>query len=988
MAFDSYSTSTNFVGKDGFHWWVGQVEKGDNNDKLSNRYKVRIVGHHLQSCEAQKTDDLPWANTVAPTTDPFSNAASTTTKLYPGDWVIGFYMDAAMAQQPYILGSIGTIANAESPSKLPYKTFTSPNPEGCRAFTNFAPDRVAPSPYIGTSYNKKAVENVKKGYVPTAQKPPGSGKQDGGLGDPASIQYGPGCLGSPLNPAGQTCTIISQAQCPSGKTASKLEIILSELFKIISQSGGGVGSMLTSKITGYASDAKSFVFGYINKAIAVIMQGYGWLKGELYNLLKQGVQFLIQSLLSLISDKAKPKDSKPPYDPKKPRKLLDKIQKFLTDQLAKIGCSIEDLYDRILNFLTNLIFGYVDKIWSDAFCAIDALVSNIMNQLQKFLSDAVSAIMGPLQSILGAIAAPLDAIGKSIGAVMEFLGISCSGLPKECKKIIKDCGEGPKPSKGRKDDALDRLLADIARTTKPSPNVGVCKEATEIATPPLDVVITGGIPKPTTPSGGTTPTGGTDGPIDGITTTATLSILLDPETVTKNIGESHTFTVIASTSNGSPISYQWQKYDANVPSGNSTLWENIPAATSSSYTVSSITLEDDTDSYRCIVRSTDTIPLSVESDSADILVNPDSVTPTSPPNNYFYDIIINLDFNSSINNSTFDASNGNSRFFYSNTSLTPNTSSFNITGTAEASYESSSSAIEQLNQTYRLVANPNLVSPGQSVTFILNTTNVPNGTKLEYYIFSPNLLLTDIVGESLVGTFTVSNNRARSIVRIADEVSFSQKELVFAALRNGYAATQFVIEGTEKELSPPLPPEEPRPPIACDPIVSNTGQIIDIPICDNGTPFLDPPSIFIQSDGFGFGASAVAELDDDGFVSRIKVLRPGRGYPPNPPENLDCIISGFTMIKGGFGYDTEPLVYINDELDIAEAVIRNGIVVNIIVKDKTKTYEDIPSVKIVATTTGLGAIAIPNIACLDKKEVREIAEVVGPTPVGEYIDCP
>jgi len=60
MAFESYGVrSSNFVGKDGFHWWVGQVEKTDENVKNSNRYKVRIIGHHLADCEGQGTDDLP-----------------------------------------------------------------------------------------------------------------------------------------------------------------------------------------------------------------------------------------------------------------------------------------------------------------------------------------------------------------------------------------------------------------------------------------------------------------------------------------------------------------------------------------------------------------------------------------------------------------------------------------------------------------------------------------------------------------------------------------------------------------------------------------------------------------------------------------------------------------------------------------------------------------------------------------------------------------
>ena len=63
-----YQPSTNFIGKDGMEWWIGQVtdpKKGKGEDALektqaddgeeiySHRCRVRIVGYH--GCE----DDLP-----------------------------------------------------------------------------------------------------------------------------------------------------------------------------------------------------------------------------------------------------------------------------------------------------------------------------------------------------------------------------------------------------------------------------------------------------------------------------------------------------------------------------------------------------------------------------------------------------------------------------------------------------------------------------------------------------------------------------------------------------------------------------------------------------------------------------------------------------------------------------------------------------------------------------------------------------------------
>lgn len=977
MAFESYSSSTNFVGKDGFHWWIGQIEETDLFTKNSNRYKVRIVGHHLQPCEKQETKDLPWAQCIAPTTEPFSPGSPVTTSMTPGTWVIGFFMDADMAQQPFILGTIGSVNNTVTEDQLPYPPFSTPDAEGCRAFTNFATQ--VNSANLGASRDKRTLTALASGVAPGATAAPGSNPSKEGPGQPSTGTY---ILTpqSPLNPAGSPCVTISQAECPTGKTASKLEIILSELFQIISQSGGGAGSALTSKVTGYVMQGQSFVMGYINKALAVVMQGFGYIKGELYYYVQLGVQKLIGVLLSLISDKGKPKDAKPPYDPKKPEKILDKIQKFLEDQLAKIGCSIESLYDSILDYLTKLIFKYVDQIWSDAFCAIDALVQNAMNAIQQFLTDIINSIMGPLQSILGAIAEPLNVIGGAIAAVFEFLGISCSGLPEKCKKLIQDCGEGPKKQKS--DDVLDKLLADIAANGKPYPPSGVCKEAREQPDPPApNVVVTGGIPVTVTPvlppPGSTTPTP----PV--APSTPTLSILVQPTTELVDDGGSASYTVIAAASDNSAISYQWQEQSVN-----SNTWSNVSGATSSTYQLSTVSYGDDGKGYRCIVTGTNTQPSSITSDIAYLFVNQSPIGNPSIPSNYnvFSEGIIR--FSSTVNYSLTNSSIPSTSTVYNNDSLSSTAPSFTVTGTSTAIFEPSKDTIDNVVQTYGLSISPLVAKTNDIVTFTLRTQNVPNGTVLNYLIFGINLQPSDFIDNTLVGSFTVSNNVATAVKTVSSEISFSQDELVYVALDNGAAANNFVIKGSyiyskEEGVNPPSTP------VACPPIVSSSGKIISIPLCSTGTPYLAPPTIFIQSNGSGYGGSAVAVLDDDGFVSEIKVVRPGRGYTPAPPQdNLDCIISGFTIIKQGFGYDKEPIVYIDGDPNVAEAVIEDGLLVNIKVKDKAKTFTDNPVVKIIPSSRGTGAIAVANINCLERQQVQKLAEVVGPTPVGEYVDCP
>ena len=977
MAFESYGNRpTNFVGKDGFHWWVGQVEKTDENVKNSNRYKVRIVGHHLADCEGQGTDALPWANTVAPTTDSFTASGGVTTNLSYGDWVIGFFMDSEMAQQPYILGSIGAIRNARGEDAPATPPFLEASQEGCRAFKNFAPGPVAGSPYVVTPSSEAEIKAAAAGQVAAAGAPAGTATNpEKGYGQPPAVAYSQG-PGSAMNEAAMKCTVISQASCPTGQTASKLEIVLSELFKAISESGGQVGSYLTSKVTGYVREGEAFIMGYVNKIMAIVFQSYGWLKGKLYNLVQQAVQYLITTLLSLVSDKGKPKDAKPPYDPKNPEKILDQIQKFLEDTLAEIGCSIESLYDKILEFITDFLFGAVEDFWSEALCGIETLVNGLLSSLESFLSDAINSIIEPLLSILEGVTEPLNDIFSTISEIMDFLGITCSGLPAECKKIIQDCGEGPKTkAKGLLDD-LDSLLAAIAADTQPSPAIAACEDAKSPVIPPLNVAITGGTPKPTTT---TTPTTTTGTPTTTITT-PTLSILIDPASATKNEGDDYTFSVVAVTSDASTINYQWQKFEISTGS-----FVDISGATKKDLTLTNLKSTDE-NSYRVICSSSTTIPSSLASNDAYLTV---TVAATSPPNTYGSSGNLSLNLVSSINISTKigGASTSNS---YSNASLiNPLTSSAKIGGSAKAIYTSSTfTPLGSTGVTYSLIASPPLVKPGETVKLTLTTTNIPNGTKLDFYIFGVNLQVSDVLNKSLSGSFIVSNNIATSLITINNPVSFSQTELVYSALKNGGAATQFAIQGNPITVTPTPTPVTPSPPIACDPVVSPTGQIISIPICSQGTPYIAAPKIYIQGNGIGYGASAVADLDADGYVTGIRVLRPGRGYPPNPPVDLDCIITGFTILKPGFGYDVPPAVFVDGDLDVAEAVITNGILVGINVKDKSRTFTEFPTVKIIAVSQGVGAIAIPNIACLDKRDVRELAEVVGPTPVGKYIDCP
>ena len=63
------------MGRDGFTWWIGEVEKIDDPQQLG-RVKVRVIGWYTggKSKEAyvstMPTADLPWALCLGPTDQP------------------------------------------------------------------------------------------------------------------------------------------------------------------------------------------------------------------------------------------------------------------------------------------------------------------------------------------------------------------------------------------------------------------------------------------------------------------------------------------------------------------------------------------------------------------------------------------------------------------------------------------------------------------------------------------------------------------------------------------------------------------------------------------------------------------------------------------------------------------------------------------------------------------------------------------------------
>ncbi len=96
----------NFMGRNGFTWFVGVVEDRQDPQKLG-RVRVRCLGLHTDNLEKLPTADLPWAHPMNPITSAtVSGVGQTPLGAVEGTWVIGFFQDGADAQQPIIMGTL------------------------------------------------------------------------------------------------------------------------------------------------------------------------------------------------------------------------------------------------------------------------------------------------------------------------------------------------------------------------------------------------------------------------------------------------------------------------------------------------------------------------------------------------------------------------------------------------------------------------------------------------------------------------------------------------------------------------------------------------------------------------------------------------------------------------------------------------------------------------------------------------------------------
>lgn len=940
---------TQRIGNDGFNWWVGQVEgtaADEKNNKGGYRFKVRIIGDHPQNKEILDTKDLPWAQVMMPVNVPFmpGNVGGAHPQLRPGCWVVGFYLDQEK-QKPIIMGSIGqtpgatTIVKNERPENKPLET-------------------VIPANVNPATDGQPAGENPEGGEGP-------SNKTTGALEDGTQNEDGPRVPPAARKHEGQKdekwCQTVAD-KCDNEDIKSKTTILLGEFLAEVQRNNGNIGTYLVSPVNGTINSGIGIARKYTNKMMLVVRKFVARVKGFVIEKLQNAVKDLINALIY-------PDDS---------GNVLTPVTEWFNNLLKDLGCQMADLGDRLANWLTNVLMSYVNQIYRAAACQVDALVNGILSKINSLMEDVLAKVLGPIQDILGAIAEPLNILGGAINFVLNLLGISCSGPNNECAKYKAVCtdGEKKKPDDDEK-DFLDNLLDSIDNlfpATGADYTQYVCAEAYTGSPLAITTVgFTGGVPQ--------------DGSKTGTSVTKQKKITYNITDVTVTEGDEAQFTVTRSGYTGVSSSVTYK----TLTKGSATAGEDYIA-------VEGILGFAPNETEKQITVST--LYSKEKESNEDFYIKLEHNSPSDGSG-------ISLSFIQNIGKCTITESNLTEP--YDPYTPKPEDPDTGIDETfpdedqeADPQYPDGVEVPENTDPKYSVTANRTTCPEGEFIIYTIITKNVDNGTILYYSLTGNGISSDDIVGGNLTGSVVVNNNSAKVTVGIEEDGVVEEEEVLRFTLNATGAAVDVLIvtsdDGTGQDDVSKFDKGEGETPentyetfkiptVNPEKIITDeNGGIIEIPIDDPGDPWEEPPYIFIG--GEGIGATGTALLDQNGFITEIRIKSPGYGYKLNlaTDAGVRCIADSFTVLSPGIGYTSQPDMYIDGELGIAEAVINDdGFVIGARVLDRQRTFDSFPDIKIVGGG-GYGARLLPSLACLD----TEALTTIGATKIGtgRYVDCP
>ena len=388
--------TVNFVGKDGFFWWVGEVE--DNEDPMElGRVKVRVLGYYTNirggTTADLPTKELPWATVLQHTSQAGNDGQGESSgQLQPGAIVMGFLMDGENAQMPIVIGVLRVQKSGQSTDKKVF-AFTG---EAMEPGIGVNAAALHPSNPNNTMAGTKEEGYQRQGPSNIVALPGQQTTQTGGSGSPRNIGNEPGVNGSSSNPQKprQPEKPIPAADGVAGPWKT-LEYKLSYLLEDLADTAGtlvkGEDGDFLDIVTGKLVTTKVLTAKIQNFLGAVFTQVVSAMRQALSNLAEQ------LELVNILGGATGA-----------PFVIFTAVQSAVTtilSQLCTIDSQIIDFIQDPIGSILGVLEGFLDGLIDKATFVLQSVqetINSVVCQVQKLL-DSVLKIVDTVKGIVDGV---------------------------------------------------------------------------------------------------------------------------------------------------------------------------------------------------------------------------------------------------------------------------------------------------------------------------------------------------------------------------------------------------------------------------------------------------------------------------------------------------------------------------------------------------------------------------------------------------------
>ena len=393
---------TNFMGRDGFRWWVGQIppegkdyDLQQNGGGWGNRIKVRILGYHPYSVVELPNKDLPWATILMGTTDGSgAQNRATSVSIAPGDTVFGFFLDGDNGQVPVIMGVFGRT------SQVPTNEFQ--------------------APFVPFTGNTEKVKND-GGIVANSQSNEQSSLSQ--VSPIATDKKTADRVGEATGQNNDTKTALKSASPAIGQkvlagstdSASAVRTIKTEIGNFVSKV-----QSITDNVKDAVGNARQSVMREIESMTASIQKSAMKVVGDMTKNLSEAMMPALNGGLQALYDRVFAAVFAATQNSALAEKAGTIAQATFIGPVKEMSDAIPCIANSIINGLGDIIKGVLTNVAENVFNFVECIGNQVVGALMNHIIGGVTSFLKPFMDALSVISGGFD-IGGFLGGTAEAL---------------------------------------------------------------------------------------------------------------------------------------------------------------------------------------------------------------------------------------------------------------------------------------------------------------------------------------------------------------------------------------------------------------------------------------------------------------------------------------------------------------------------------------------------------------------------------------